>query len=82
MFHSSLLLLSHCLDINIYIGQYTDDSKAIRRIQQQSGLETDEENTTAGMFQADYQYTPLKEYAATKNGRTTNDTNTNGYQSK
>jgi hypothetical protein len=34
------------------------------------------------MFQANYQYTPLKEYAAMKNIRTTNETNTNGYQSK
>jgi hypothetical protein len=34
------------------------------------------------MFQANYQYTPLKEYAAMKNLRSTNETNTNGYQSK
>src|SRR5437764_1064749 len=67
----------------VFLGQYTDDSKTIHRIQQQTGLESDDEHTTSGMFQANYQYTPLKEYAAMKSGRTTtNDTNTNGYQSK
>jgi hypothetical protein len=61
----------------VYIGQYTDDTKTIRQMQQQTGLESDDENTTTGIFQAKYQYTPLTEYAATKN-----DTNTNDYQSK
>ncbi len=61
------------------IGQYTDDSKINHRIQQES----DDENLTTGMFQANYQYTPLKEYAAMKNNRIINDTTTtNGYQSK
>ena len=34
------------------------------------------------MFQANYEYTPLKDYAAMKGGRTTHDINTNAYQSK
>jgi hypothetical protein len=35
------------------------------------------------MFQANYQYTPLKEYAAMRSNRTTNDTNNiNGYLRK
>jgi hypothetical protein len=62
-------------------GQYTDDN-IIRRIEQQNGIETDDGNITTEMFQANYQYTPLKEYAAMKNDRTTTDTNTNGYRSK
>lgn len=57
----------------MYIGQYTDDTKINRRI----ALESDDENTTSGMFQANYQYTPLKEYAAMKT-----DSNTNGYKGK
>jgi hypothetical protein len=65
----------------MYTGQYTDDTKTTHRIQQQqqqqTGIESDDENTTTGMFQANYHYTPLKEYAAARN-----DTNTNGYQSK
>jgi len=51
--------------------------KTTRQMEQQIGLENDGENTTTGIFQAKYQYTPLKEYAATKT-----DTNTNDYQSK
>jgi hypothetical protein len=77
-----LIYHSPIVFIHIYIGQYTDDTKTIRRIQQQTGLEGDDENITKGMFQANYQYTPLKEYAAMKNTRTTNDTNPNSYQSK
>lgn len=35
------------------------------------------------MFQANYQYTPLKEYAAMKSNQTTNNNSTNGtFQSK
>jgi len=68
----------------MYIGQFIDDSTAIRRIQPQQhrNIHPDDENISIGAFQANYQYTPLKEYAAMKNGRTTNDTSTNGYQSK
>jgi hypothetical protein len=68
----------------MYIGQFNDDSTTIRRIQQQQhrNIHTDDENISIGGFQANYQYTPLKEYAAMKNGRTPNDINTNGYQSK
>jgi hypothetical protein len=77
--YSFLLSFSNCL--YIYIGQYTDDN-IIRRIEQQNGIETDDGNITTEMFQANYQYTPLKEYAAMKNDRTTTDTNTNGYRSK
>ncbi|CAF3962305.1 unnamed protein product [Adineta steineri] len=64
-------------------GQFTDDGKTIRRIQQQQqqNLHNDDENTSIGMIQANYQYTPLKEYAAMRNGgRTINDINTTSYQ--
>ena len=82
------MLLLFCLIILrlsfIYTGQFTDDNKTIRRIQQQQqrSIHTDDENISIGMFQANYQYTPLKEYAAMRNGRTMNDTSTNSYQSK
>lgn len=64
--------ISQQFSLVLYIGQYTDDPKTIRRI----AVESDDENTKSGMFQANYQYTPLKEYAAMKS-----DTNTNGYKS-
>jgi hypothetical protein len=69
----------------VCIGQYNDDSQTARRIQQQqhqNGIESDEENDSSAMFQANYQYTPLKEYAAMRNGRTSDDNNMNGYQRK
>jgi hypothetical protein len=70
----------------VCIGQYNDDSRATQRIQQQqqqNGIESDDEDDDRStMFQADYEYTPLKEYAAMRNNRTTNDNNTNSYQSK
>jgi len=67
----------------VCIGQYNDDSRTTRRIQQQqNGIESDEEHDRTTMFQADYEYTPLKEYAATRNNRTINDNITNNYQSK
>ncbi|CAF1327740.1 unnamed protein product [Adineta ricciae] len=61
-------------------GHFTDDSKSIQRIQPQRNLHLDNENTSLGMFQANYQYTPLKEYAAMKNGRSSNNANNNSYQ--
>ncbi|CAF3351635.1 unnamed protein product [Rotaria sp. Silwood1] len=63
-------------------GQYNDGSRTTRRIQQQkqNGIESDNENDTSEMFQANYQYTPLKEYAAMRSSQTTNDKNTNGYR--
>lgn len=70
------------LPFYIRLGHFTDDSKSIQRIQQQRNLHADNENTSLGMFQANYQYTPLKEYPAMKNGRLPNDVNVNGYQSK
>jgi len=73
----------------VCIGQYNDDGRATQRIQQQqqqqNGIESDDEdddNDRSTMFQADYEYTPLKEYAAMRNNRTTNDNNTNSYPSK
>jgi hypothetical protein len=70
----------------VCIGQYNDDSRATQRIQQQqqqNGIESDDEDDDRStMFQADYEYTPLKEYAAMRNNRTTNDNNTNSYPSK
>ncbi|UJR23107.1 hypothetical protein I4U23_026128 [Adineta vaga] len=61
-------------------GHFMDDSKSIQRIQQQRNSHMNDENTSIGMFQANYQYTPLKEFAAMKNGRTPNEININGYQ--
>ncbi|CAF4372358.1 unnamed protein product, partial [Rotaria sp. Silwood2] len=63
-------------------GQYNDGSRTTRRIQQQkqNEIESDNENDTSAMFQANYQYTPLKEYAAMRSSQTTNDKKTNGYQ--
>jgi hypothetical protein len=69
----------------VCIGQYNDDSRTPPRIQQEqqsNGIESDDENDRSNMFQANYQYTPLKEYAALRNSRTTNDNNSNNYQSK
>jgi hypothetical protein len=70
----------------VCIGQYDNDSRTTRQIQQQqqNGIETDDENENdrTTMFQANYQYTPLKEYAAMRGSRTTNDNNSNDYQSK
>lgn len=43
----------------------------------------DDDNESSTMFQANYEYTPLKDYAATKNGvRVTSETSSNGFQSK
>ncbi|CAF0815084.1 unnamed protein product [Rotaria sordida] len=63
-------------------GQYSDGSRTTQRIQQQTynGIESDNENDTTAMFQANYQYTPLKEYAALRGSQTTNDKYTNGCQ--
>ena len=49
-----------------------------------NGLASDEDdNESSTMFQANYEYTPLKDYAATKNGvRGTGETSSNGLQSK
>jgi hypothetical protein len=68
----------------VCIGQYNDDSRTPQRIQQQqsNGIESDDENDRSNMFQADYEYTPLKEYAALRSSRTTSDNNSNNYQSK
>ena len=76
------LLSLYYLSFYICLGHFTDDSKSILRIQQQRNLHSDNENTSLGMFQANYQYTPLKEYAAMKNGRSPNGVNNSGYQSK
>jgi hypothetical protein len=65
----------------MYTGLYTDDPKiTYRSYPQQNGAESDEENAVSETFQANYQYTPLKEYAATNNGRPMNDIS--AYQSK
>ncbi|CAF3432081.1 unnamed protein product [Rotaria socialis] len=62
-------------------GQYTDDSKTNYQHQEQKNrIGSDDENTTTEMFQATYQYTPLKEYAALRSDPTTIDTNTYVYQ--
>ncbi|CAF3790591.1 unnamed protein product [Rotaria sp. Silwood1] len=62
-------------------GQYIDGSKTNRHYQeQQHRIGSDDDNMTKEMFQAHYQYTPLKEYAALRNDPTTIDTNTYAYQ--
>ncbi len=67
----------------VCIGQDKNDNRIPQRTQQQQNLiESDDDNETSTMFQANYQYTPLKEYAATKSNRTTTDNNLNGHQSK
>jgi hypothetical protein len=68
----------------VCIGQYNDDNRTTQQIyQQQYEIEGDDENGTSAMFQANYQYTPLKEYAAVaRDGHTVNDNTTYGYQSK
>lgn len=71
----------------VCIGQYSDDNRTTRNIQyqqqqQQSGIESDEEDDRSPMFQANYQYTPLKDYAAITRSRSTSDNNSNNYQSK
>ena len=71
----------------VCIGQYNDDSRTTRRIQQQqqNGIDSDEEideNDRSAMFQANYQYTPLKDYAAMRTNRTNSDKKTNSYPSK
>lgn len=66
----------------MHTGQYTDDSKTYYQYpEQQDRTRADDEPITSEMFQATYQYTPLKEYAALRNDPTTNDTNTYAYQS-
>lgn len=91
MFHC---LISYHLPFRfVCIGHYSDDNRFIRRIEQENGIESDDENQRRTMFQANYQYTPLKDYAATRNHRTNNDylpppppslppLLTNSYQSK
>lgn len=82
---SSFLFSILSVRIRLYIivctGQSAEDNHIHRRNQQQSshsnGLDSDEEHQSSTMFQANYQYTPLKEYAATRTGTTTT-TNTNG----
>ncbi|CAF1582084.1 unnamed protein product [Rotaria magnacalcarata] len=62
-------------------GQYTDDSKTNYQYQEQKNrIGIDDENTTTEMFQATYQYTPLKEYAGLRSDPTTIDTNAYVYQ--
>ena len=83
-----VLSVTICLFIFVCIGHYSDDNRIIRRIEQENGIESDEDNQRRTMFQANYQYTPLKDYAATRNHRTNNDYPppppplTNSYQSK
>ena len=66
-------------------GLYDDDGKIVQRgRQQQSPLnrfDDDAAEDTSGMFQADYQYTPLKDYAAVRSRATSNDPVSNGYRS-
>lgn len=63
-------LLNKLLSHNHFnIGQYHDDTRtSSSRIQQeQHDLDSDEDNyEKSTMFQANYQYTPLKDYAASK----------------
>ena len=61
-----------CLFSFVCIGQYSDENRILRRIEQENGIESDEETERRTMFQANYQYTPLKDYAAMKNQRTNN----------
>ena len=80
--------LTHFLSFSsflfIYAGRYTNDSKKIHQIQEQpTHRGSDEETTTTVMLETNYQYTPLKEYAAMRNDPTTinTTTTTNSYQS-
>lgn len=66
----------------VCIGQYSDDNRIIRRIEQENGIESDEETERRTMFQANYQYTPLKDYAAMRNQRLNNDIPINSQPSK
>ena len=87
-----ILSVRICLN-NVCIGQSTDDSYTTRQAQQQSshsnGINSDDERESSNMFQANYQYTPLKEYAAMRTITTvTSPTNgtvetpvSNGYRS-
>lgn len=50
--------------------------------QQSDEIESDDENDRSAMFQANYQYTPLKDYAASSSKRSTSDNHSNQYQSK
>ncbi|CAF1400078.1 unnamed protein product [Adineta steineri] len=62
-------------------GQDKSDSRTSQRIQQQhNDIGSDEENDSSAMFQANYQYTPLKEYAAMRNNRLTSDHTVLNYQ--
>ena len=64
-------------------GLYDDDGKIVQRARQrQSPLNrSDDDEDASGMFQANYQYTPLKDYAAVRSRATSNDSVPNGYRS-
>jgi hypothetical protein len=53
-----------------------------RKRQQHNGVRNTTDNDTSGMFQVDYEYTPLKDYAAMQNGRSTNANSVNDGLSK
>jgi hypothetical protein len=64
-------------------GLYDDDGKIVQRARQrQSPLNRsdDDDEDASGMFQANYQYTPLKDYAAVRSRATSNDSIPNGYR--
>ncbi|UJR25803.1 hypothetical protein I4U23_007153 [Adineta vaga] len=65
-------------------GQDQDDRRTPQRIQQQqhqNGIESDDEHDSSAMFQANYQYTSLKDYAAMKTVRARSENNINEYPS-
>lgn len=71
------------------IGQYTDDNRYSKQNQENTpdqNLEIDDDEDTqetSTMFQANYQYTPLKDYAASnQNGRTNTETPVVDHESK
>jgi hypothetical protein len=71
---------------SVCTGQYIDDKPTSQFISKQhhpNDIDSDNESESSAMFQADYQYTPLTEYAAMRNGlRIIDESKTNGYQSK
>ena len=86
--YHSAFVFSFSLSLSANTDPSHDDNQTIPRARQSlTGIDSDERKTptsTAGMFQANYHYTPLKEYAATRSTRPINETPTtsNGYQRK
>ena len=70
--------------VSICLGQDRNGRRTPQRTQERyrNGLDSDDEHETSPMFEANYIYTPLKDFAATRSNRTTSENNIKDDSSK